>query len=136
PDDTLAAIDRLVGAGILERAEPVRFAHPILRAAVYDEIPGGARSAAHARTASMLGEEGTPAEEVGQHLLLVTPGEDAGTLARLRAAAVSALARGGGESSAAFLPRAGGGGSRRTGAQARGVRRGEARLRPARRRRV
>jgi DNA-binding CsgD family transcriptional regulator len=106
PDDTLAAIDRLVGAGILERAEPVRFAHPILRAAVYDEIPGGARSAAHARTASMLGEEGTPAEEVGQHLLLVTPGEDAGTLEWLRAAAVSALARGGGESSAAFLRRA------------------------------
>ena len=106
PAETLAAIDHLAGASILEKAEPVRFAHPILRAAVYDELPGAERSAAHARAASMLVAEGAEAEDVGQHLLLVAPGDDAAALETLRAAAVSALRRGGPESSVAFLRRA------------------------------
>jgi predicted ATPase len=73
-DDALREVDALAAVHILRPGRPVRFEHPILRAAVYDEMASGARSAAHERAACMLAEEGADASEIATHLLQTEPG--------------------------------------------------------------
>ncbi len=104
-DDVLTAVDQLVSAGILRGRHPLRFAHPIVRAAIYEEMPGGARDKAHRHAARLLGQEGADAEEVAAHLLATAPRSAGDIRDRLRAAAARAIARGAPESAVAYLRR-------------------------------
>lgn len=66
------------------------FVHPLVQAAVYDQIAAGRRAQYHRRAAFLLQAEVAPAEQIAAHLLHVPPDGDAVTLAILRAAAAEA----------------------------------------------
>ncbi len=91
---------------LLAPDRPLRFVHPLLRAAVYDDLPPGARSRLHGRAADLLASEGADAELIAAHLLRCDPGAAPGAAERLRAAAPLALARGVPEAAIAYLRRA------------------------------
>lgn len=63
------AADELSAAGILSPLRPLEFVHPIVRAAVYDELRPGARSRAHGRAAALLADEQASAERVAVHVM-------------------------------------------------------------------
>jgi hypothetical protein len=99
------AVDSLVRADFLADERPLRLVHPLLRAAVYDDIPRGRRGLEHARAAQLLRDRDAAAEEIAAHLLLTEPG-DSESLPWLREAARSALARGAPLGAVAYLSRA------------------------------
>jgi DNA-binding CsgD family transcriptional regulator len=68
----------------------VRFRHPLIRAAIYAEVPSHRRIDAHARLADVVTE---PVERA-RHLALAKPHEDESVAATLMAAAASARRRG------------------------------------------
>jgi DNA-binding CsgD family transcriptional regulator len=102
----LEAADALAAINILRPGAPLRFVHPILRAAVYDELPAGDRAGTHARAASLLAGEGADPDAVGAHLLLSAPGGQLDVVEQLRLAASRALAQGAPENAAVYLHRA------------------------------
>jgi DNA-binding CsgD family transcriptional regulator len=69
-EEAAATADRLAAVGVLAPGLPLRFAHPLLGAAVQGDIPPAARQLAHARAAEALGQAGAPATAVATHLLL------------------------------------------------------------------
>jgi DNA-binding CsgD family transcriptional regulator len=99
-------VDRLVAAGILAEGEPLAFAHPVLRTAVYEQIPTARRGLAHAAAARRVIDDGAGAERAASHLLLAPPVGDATVVDALRTAAAAALARGAPEAAAPLLQRA------------------------------
>jgi DNA-binding CsgD family transcriptional regulator len=101
-----AAADTLVGANILHAGVPLEFCHPIVRTAVYSELPAIRRAEWHRRAAGILGAAGRPADEVVVHLLAVEPRGDPSVVERLRAAAEDALARGAVQAAVVYLRRA------------------------------
>jgi DNA-binding CsgD family transcriptional regulator len=86
--------DRLRAADVLAPGSVLEFAHPIVRAAVYESIPPGERALAHAQAAALLERDGADAERVALHLLRSEPGGDPRVTALLRAAATAASGRG------------------------------------------
>ncbi|MDX6542015.1 MAG: hypothetical protein QOI71_3625, partial [Gaiellales bacterium] len=107
-DDRIAgdAADALAAAELLEPSRPLTFCHPIIRSAVYGELPAGRRATAHARAARMLAEETSPAENIAGHLLHVEPAGDGRVVEILREAAAISLARGAPEQAVSYLRRA------------------------------
>jgi DNA-binding CsgD family transcriptional regulator/Flp pilus assembly protein TadD len=105
-DDPGPVADLLADAGILEPARPLVFAHPIVRSAVYRDMPTAERARLHAAAARMLVAEGTPADRVGSHLLATEPAGEQAVVETLRAAARSALHSGAADSAVAYLRRA------------------------------
>jgi DNA-binding CsgD family transcriptional regulator len=105
-DDARSAADRLAAAGILAPERRLRFAHPIVRAAIYQHLPPGERAAGHAEAAAQLARAGYPAERIAAHLLLTGPAGDPARASALAEAARIARARGAPESAAAYLRRA------------------------------
>lgn len=99
-------VDALVAAGIVLERLPLSFVHPIVRAAVYEEIPAGRRAAAHGRAARMLADDDAPPDRVAAHLLATEPAGDAWTCRRLAQAADHALALGAPEAAITALRRA------------------------------
>lgn len=99
-------LDGLLAAAILVDGPGPRFAHPLLRTAVYEAMPAATRGTRHSRAASLLAEQGADPEEVAAHLLLSEPGSMAGGLGALDAAARRAADRGAPESAATYLRRA------------------------------
>lgn len=106
PQVALEAADALAAVRILGSGSPLRFVHPILRAAVYDDLPAGGRAAAHARAATVLAAGCADPDAVAAHLLLSPPAARREVTEQLRFAASRALARGAPESAAAYLRRA------------------------------
>lgn len=100
------AADSLRAAGILGPERSLGFVHPILRAAVYDAMPIGARAAAHDRAARLLAAEGAPTERVAAHVMESEPAGDLWACERLEAAATEALGRGAPEAARSYLRRA------------------------------
>jgi len=84
----------------------LEFAHPIVRAAVYESIPAGERALAHAQAARLLERDGADAERVALHLLHSEPAGSAQVVALLRAAAQAAAGRGAPGPAAGYLRRA------------------------------
>jgi DNA-binding CsgD family transcriptional regulator/tetratricopeptide (TPR) repeat protein len=105
-DEAAAVADTLAGAGVLSDTRPLEFAHPIVRAAIYADIPAGERARLHAQAARLLEAEGAPGERVASHLLAAEPGGDPATVERLGAVAREALARGAPASAISYLRRA------------------------------
>jgi DNA-binding CsgD family transcriptional regulator len=106
PDEAAEAADALSEAAILAPGSRLSFAHPLIRAAVYADIPEGQRTLAHSRAAGLLAEEGATAEEVAAQLLRSEPGDSPGALSTLRRAAADALARAAPEAAIGYLRRA------------------------------
>jgi DNA-binding CsgD family transcriptional regulator len=100
------AADALRGAGILSSGPALAFAHPIVRSAVYEDIPAGARAAAHARAAHLLAEDGASAERIAAQLVACEPRADAWASERLLQAGREALARGAPAAATGYLRRA------------------------------
>src|SRR5215467_6245829 len=71
--DAAAAADGLAGIGVFEPGTPLRFVHPIVRTAVYEDIPQASRGLRHAEAARLLAAEGADLDEVCAHLLLCEP---------------------------------------------------------------
>jgi DNA-binding CsgD family transcriptional regulator len=99
-------LDGLAAAAILRPDGDRRFAHPLLRTAIYESIPAAARAEMHSRAAHLLHERGAEPEAVAAHLLLAEPGGNPEALPVLEAAAARAVERGAPESVVAYLGRA------------------------------
>ncbi len=102
----LQALDALVEAHVLQADAHLAFVHPILRAAIYDELARGERSELHRRAARLLAEEGAELDAVAAQLLASEPTGSEEVVAQLREAAALALARGAPENGVAYLSRA------------------------------
>src|SRR5262249_18301056 len=98
-----AAAEQLAAAGILEPGRPLRFVHPIMRAAVYSDLTTTEHTEAHWHAARLLAERPNTTESVAQHLLLSEPAGDAWVVERLVDAANRALPSAGPEPAAVFL---------------------------------
>lgn len=98
--------DWLFRAEILDPARPIRFVHPLIGWAVYEDLPPGERSALHRQAAAVLAGEGAPAQRRARHLLLTEPAGDPEVAAVLFSAARSALAEGSTDNAVAQLRRA------------------------------
>jgi DNA-binding CsgD family transcriptional regulator len=99
------AADRLA-AEILRPGRPLEFVHPVVRAAVYGDIPTASRALGHRRAGRLLALEQAPSERVAAHLLASEPEADIWTADTLRRAAQQALGRGAPESAILYLQRA------------------------------
>jgi class 3 adenylate cyclase/DNA-binding CsgD family transcriptional regulator len=111
----LAGLDRsgaLAASADLARSELLRlepaleFAHPVVRAAIYEAIGPAERAEAHRRAAGLLAESGAEPERIASHLLLVPPAADPFAGVVLRKAARRALARSAADTSVTYLRRA------------------------------
>lgn len=99
------AADSLLTAGVLVADPLFRFVHPLLRAAVYEDIPAARRARDHARAAVMLRADPSGGDRVTAHLLVCPPTGEAWVIDHLRAAASAALGRGAAETAAVLLER-------------------------------
>lgn len=105
-DEALPALDALAGAQILQPGTQLRFVHPIVRAAIYDELPPGERSRLHRQAAGLLAAEGAEIDAVAAQLLASEPAGSPEVITQLRQAASGALSRGAPEEAVAYLTRA------------------------------
>ena len=98
------AIDALVRAEILRPDEA--FVHPLVRDAVYGELPAARRGLEHARAARLLFDLGAWPERIAAQLMPAPPRADAWVVERLREAAAIAVERGAPEAALSHLQRA------------------------------
>jgi DNA-binding CsgD family transcriptional regulator len=107
-DDAAAAeaAAALTRAGVLEDARPLRFVHPLIRAAVEAGMSGTARVTLHRRAAELLAARGASTAEVAVHLLATEPAADSWTIETLIEAAQQAIARGAPAAAVPMLTRA------------------------------
>ena len=99
----VAAAEALVRSQILAAGEPLRFAHPILRAAVYEELPSSRRALEHRRAAEVLASRN--ADRAAVHLLSAVPAGDPWVAEQLLDAGERAAARGAIDAATALLDR-------------------------------
>jgi DNA-binding CsgD family transcriptional regulator len=98
--------EALVNARLFEDAETLRFAHPILRAAVYADLAAARRSADHRRAAEVLLASDGDADRAAVHLLATAPAGDAWVARELAQAADRARMRGAADAAVVLLERA------------------------------
>ncbi|HET7668589.1 MAG TPA: LuxR C-terminal-related transcriptional regulator, partial [Mycobacterium sp.] len=101
---TLAA--GLVDLAVLIGAEPLRFVHPIVRTAIYNDLSATERADLHARAAELLADQRADPGAIAVHLIATPPAGDPNVVQMLRDAARSALAGGAPDTAAAQLRRA------------------------------
>jgi DNA-binding CsgD family transcriptional regulator len=106
PDEARRAADLLVRADVLAADRALGFVHPIVEAAIYEDLLPGDRAGRHMAVAQLLKEAGAPAERVATHLLQTPPARNPATAAILRAAAASAAERGAPGTAIGYLRRA------------------------------
>jgi DNA-binding CsgD family transcriptional regulator len=100
------AADDLVRADIFVSVEHLGFVHPIVRAALYEDLAPGERQARHAAAAEALAGQGASPDLVTAHLLLTAPTGDGRRVETFRSAARLAARRGAPGAAAARLRRA------------------------------
>jgi DNA-binding CsgD family transcriptional regulator len=106
PQEARGVADLLVRADVFAADRELGFVHPIVEAAIYEDLLPGDRAARHAAVARLLEESGAPAERVATHLLQTSPAGDPGSVVTLRAAAASAAQRGAPAAAIGYLRRA------------------------------
>ncbi|HMJ72515.1 MAG TPA: AAA family ATPase [Solirubrobacterales bacterium] len=104
--ESAAACSRLIGSRLLSDGRPLGFVHPLVRSAVYTDMPEPTRAQLHAEAARRLSAIGSSVDSVAAHLLLAPPATDASVVEVLRGAAREASARGAPESAVELLRRA------------------------------
>ena len=100
------AADALRAAEVLAPSIELAFLHPLLRAAIEQAEPIGARARAHARAAALLHAESAADELIAAHLLHAEPAAADWAVGHLSTAADLALERGAPELAARLLERA------------------------------
>jgi DNA-binding CsgD family transcriptional regulator/tetratricopeptide (TPR) repeat protein len=76
--DLIPAVDEARAVGVLaESGQRLRFRHPLIRAALYDEMPTSVRAAWHRDAGRALAEAGAPADRVARQLLQAVGGSGA-----------------------------------------------------------
>src|SRR5216683_1913301 len=76
----IPAVDDACAAGVLaESGNGLGFRHPLIRAALYDEMPTPVRAAWHRDAGRALAEAGAPADRVARQLLRAVGGPDGTT---------------------------------------------------------
>lgn len=111
-----AAADALVAADVLRAVDSLAFAHPIVRDAIYGELPPAERAAGHLAVARSLSARGARPEAIAVHALEAERGAEPWLVDALCAAAERARERGAPALASRYLDRAlaeGGGGERR-----------------------
>ena len=103
PGPAAEIADSLTELAVLSAGRPVGFTHPVVRTAIYEEMPASERARLHRHAAALLGDD---PERAASHLILTDPNGDEGTVAVLRAAARDAQARGAADSPMRYLRRA------------------------------
>jgi DNA-binding CsgD family transcriptional regulator len=98
--------DSLVELGVLASSVPLEFVHPVVRTAIVEDQPAGARALLHARAARLLADESVAGELVCAHLMQAAPAGDAWVVAQLLATARDALERAAPDAGASLLARA------------------------------
>jgi DNA-binding CsgD family transcriptional regulator len=107
PEDAAAeALAELERAGLVTGTPRLRFTHPILRAAIEDDMPAVERSRAHEQAARMLADRDADPVAVAAHLLVSDPGQGDWARAALRSAARRAEALGDPSGAVRYLERA------------------------------
>jgi DNA-binding CsgD family transcriptional regulator/Flp pilus assembly protein TadD len=96
----------LARAEILRPERPLGFVHPLVRDAVYHDLPLGERELQHGRAARILSETGAPPEQVAAHLLVVPRRGEQWVSDLLQQAAADAMRKAAPESAVAYLRRA------------------------------
>jgi tetratricopeptide (TPR) repeat protein len=102
----VAALDALAAAELLAPGEPLRFLHPLVRGAIYSDIPAARRAHDHARAARLLAADELSADLVALHLLHAPRTADPQTVTALRTAAERARAQGAPQPAVDYLRRA------------------------------
>jgi DNA-binding CsgD family transcriptional regulator len=73
--DLVPAVDEACAVGMLaESSNGLAFRHPLIRAALYDEMPASVRAAWHRAAGRALAEAGAPPDRVARQLLRTTDG--------------------------------------------------------------
>ncbi len=93
-DASAEAIGALMAERFIEGERALRFVHPLVRSAVYQDLAPPVRQRWHKRAARMLDEEDAASAEVTVHLLAAAAAGDAWVVDRLRQAAANARGRG------------------------------------------
>jgi DNA-binding CsgD family transcriptional regulator len=105
-DEAARALDALTNADVLAVGEPVGFVHPLVGAAIYDDIPAAQRAGAHLCAARLLDGEDADPQQVAAHLLASGPRGDVWAVTALQGAAQLAVARASPQTAALYLARA------------------------------
>ena len=105
-EDAAEALAELERAGLVSGSPHLRFTHPILRAAIEDDMPVVERSLAHEQAARMLADRDADPVAVAAHLLVCEPGQGDWARAVLRRAARRAEALGDPSAAVRYLERA------------------------------
>ena len=75
--DLIRILDNGCAAGVLAASgKRLRFRHPLIRSALYEEMPEPVRAAWHREAGRALAEAGAPADRVARQLLLAVGGSD------------------------------------------------------------
>jgi hypothetical protein len=105
--DAADAADGLARVELLAQSERrLRFVHPIVRAAIYAEMPTADRSVYHACAARLLDTDHAPVDQVAAHLVVTLPCGDRWVVQVLRSAAERALSQGTPDAAISYLRRA------------------------------
>jgi DNA-binding SARP family transcriptional activator len=104
--EAAAALALLARIEIVKDESPLAFVHPLVREAVYRDLPAAERALLHERAARVIHGDGAAAEQVAAHLLLAPHRGDDGTVALLRRAAATAAERGASDTAVTLLRRA------------------------------
>jgi DNA-binding CsgD family transcriptional regulator len=100
------ATGELMRVEILRRERPLGFVHPLVRDAVYDDLPPAQRELEHGRAARTLRDAGAAPERVAAHFLRVPPIGEEWVADLLAEAAATAADKGAAENAVAYLKRA------------------------------
>jgi hypothetical protein len=75
--DLVRVLDQALAAGVLaESGKGLGFRHPLIRAALYEEMPAPVRAAWHREAGRALAEAGAPADRVARQMLRAVGGPD------------------------------------------------------------
>jgi DNA-binding CsgD family transcriptional regulator len=100
------AAEILESGGIFATTDPISFAHPMIRSAVYGALPPGERARTHVRAASLLHDAGAAPDEIATHLLAGTPSPEAWAGEALHEGARAAARKGAPQVAVRYLRRA------------------------------
>ncbi len=104
--EVAGAVAALARAEVLRDEHPLGFVHPLVRDAVYRDLPPGEREIAHERAARVLEAAHAAPEHIAAHLLQVPRRADVWVVDVLRQAAATAVGRGSSDGAVTYLQRA------------------------------
>jgi DNA-binding CsgD family transcriptional regulator/tetratricopeptide (TPR) repeat protein len=106
PQSTQRAADALRATAILDAGPSPRFIHPLVRNAIYLDVPIGERERTHARAATLLRERDAGSERIATQLLASDARGERASVETLLEAGERALGTGAPRSAIAYLTRA------------------------------